>query len=151
MQRLTTLVLLLLSLFAGSVTAVRTDPGSGGTAATPWLHQLQQPYTGSSSRAAQHAHSRSAAAVDGMLRPLQHAANAATRAVSQAFGAARDDSAKPNAESRRGTRVMRRHFVNDTDPSAVCNDGTPGTHHIDVTLTQNNTCSCRHTLAAGVR
>ncbi len=128
MQRLVALVLLLLPALAGSATAARADPASDGISAAPWLHQLQQPYVGSSSLAAQQASSRSVVAVvDGVLRPLQHAADAATRGVSQVVGGViRSSPAVPGTESRHSTRVMRRHFVTDTDPSAVCNDGTPG-------------------------
>ena len=135
MQRLVTLVLVLLPALAGSVSVARSDPASDGTfAAAPWLAQLQQPYTGStSSLAAQQQAFSPVAIADGMLRPLQHAANAATRAISQVFGVSRSSPAVPGAASRHSARVMRRHFVNDTDPSAVCNDGTPGTHHVQST------------------
>ena len=132
MQRLVVLVLLLLPALAGSAPAARTDPASDAVIAAPWLHQLRPPHTESLSLAGQHADSRSVAVVDGMLRPLQHAVHAATRAVSQVFRISAKHTTTIGTESRHGTRVMRRHFVNGTDPSAVCNDGTPGTSKASV-------------------
>ncbi len=131
MQRLVILVLSLLPALAGSVAAGRTDPAGDGISTAPWLDQLQQPYTGSSSFAPQQTDSRPTA-VQGMLQHLQHAAGAAVRAVSQGMAVTARDSMAPSTESRDSTRVMRRHFVNDTDPSALCNDGTPGTSQVEV-------------------
>ena len=50
------------------------------------------------------------------MQTIHGALQAVTRAASQ-HGTGASDA---------GRRVMRRHFVNGTDPLAVCNDGTPG-------------------------
>ena len=131
MRGIVSVVLLLLVALAGSATAARAYHAIDVSKA-PWQLQSEQPLSGDLSLVRQCAGSRGVVA-DGLRQFLQHVKNAAARAISRV----QTDSG--HIESLRlSPRVMRRHFVNGTDPTAVCNDGTPGAHYHGIPMSNYN-------------